>query len=100
MSDTETKYTDNNPMLIHDIFTRFHGIENKVRDLINKSDDSNRKDVLISFELLVDIACLLEEGRYAKYEVEYLKRTHKKMNQILEKLDRIALNNGEDANDT
>lgn len=70
MIDIKPPEEEFDAMLSPDIFTRFHGIENKVSSLINEIDSGDYDSILIERRLLIDISYLLEEGRIASYKAE------------------------------
>lgn len=79
---------DIDTMLSPDIFTRFHGIENKVSSLINEIDSENCEAILIERRLLIDISYLLEEGRIASYKAENYE-TRRELHEISKTLKDI-----------
>ena len=79
---------DIDTMLSPDIFTRFHGIENKVSNLINEIDSGNYDSILIERRLLIDISYLLEEGRIASYKAENYE-TRRELHEISKTLKDI-----------
>ncbi len=70
MIDIKPPEEEFDAMLSPDTFTRFHGIENKVSSLINEIDSGDYDSILIERRLLINISCLLEEGRIASYKAK------------------------------
>lgn len=68
MIDIKPSEEEFDAMLSPDIFTRFHGIENKVSSLLNEMESKDHDSILIGRRLLIDISYLLEEGRIASYK--------------------------------
>lgn len=68
MIDIKPPEEEFDAMLSPNIFTRFHGIENRVSSLLNEMDSGNHDSILIGRRLLIDISYLLEEGRIASYK--------------------------------
>lgn len=70
MIDVKPPEEEFDTMLSPNIFTRFHGIENKVSSLINEIDSRDHDSILIERRLLINISYLLEEGRIASYKAK------------------------------
>ena len=88
MIDIKPPEEEFDPMLSPDIFTRFHGIEDKVSNLINKIDSTSSTSILVERRLLIDICYLLEEGRIASYKAESYERS-RELHEISKTLKEI-----------
>ena len=78
------------PMLSPDLYVRWKGVKDKVRNLIYEYPNARYEDdVPINLRLLTDIMYLLEEGTIYAYQSQHIDKPLKDMNETLKEILKV-----------